>query len=163
GAGGASLAPLVLEQLDLDVAAGDAQERDVPGRRVGDGDDLGDLALLVQPPDPQLEAELSAVEVERAVEVRDRDARVPRALDGPAHGWTILRRRERSTPRRTGEAVLRWGDGLVGRRPRGARRRAAREQLARRRRAPGSGVRGDPAAPARRPRAPAVAARGHRL
>src|SRR5262249_47821870 len=123
GAGGASLAPLVLEQLDLDVAAGDAQERDVPGRRVRDGHDLGDLALLVQRPDPQLEAELSAVEVERAVEVRDRDARVPRAVDGPAHGWTILRRRERSTPRRTGEAVLRWGDGLVGRRPRGARRR----------------------------------------
>ena len=56
--------------------------------------DLGDLALLVEPPQAQLEAELAAVEVERAVEVGDGDARMPGSLDRPcrrAHARTILR------------------------------------------------------------------------
>ena len=46
--------------------------------RLGHADDLGDLALLVEPAPEQLEAERAAVELERAVEVGDGDARVAR-------------------------------------------------------------------------------------
>ena len=108
----------------------------------GIGDDLGDLALGVEPPESQPQAELADVEVERAVEIGHRDARVPRSIDGPGHGRTILRpccwkvvsrsspARERDRPRDRGALRGRRRAGC-GVRPRGRRRARARRCRAR--------------------------------
>jgi hypothetical protein len=78
---------VVLEELDLEVAFRHAEHRDLYPGRLGDPDDPRDLRLLIQPPPEELEPEQSAVELERAIEVRDGDPRVTRAGDRPrAHG-----------------------------------------------------------------------------
>ena len=63
------LAAAVLDQLDLDVAPGHAEHRDLEPRRLGNADDPRDLGLLVESPPEELEPEQAAVELERAVEV----------------------------------------------------------------------------------------------
>ena len=63
------LAAVVLEQLDVELASGHAEHRDLDPARLRDADDPPDLRLLVEPPPEQLEPEQAAVELERAVEV----------------------------------------------------------------------------------------------
>ena len=81
----------VLEQLDLGLAAGDPEERDVEAGRLGYAHDPADhRGGELSPPD-ELEADEAAVELERAIHVRHGDAPVPRARDRPGRCRSSVR------------------------------------------------------------------------